>query len=134
MKHFFNHYYLFTELRRKANVLTLISKYGYYEPLENAKISPDKLEKIRISDVTLFKQGSGKIRLLNPFFNEVFALGQIANCNDDILIVANYNKKTVELFICDYTKDGNAFIVDLTTKEELLAEVNLMRQRAFSMS
>jgi len=132
MKNFFTDYYMYKKSER--GMMQLLTKYGNYSIFENINPEADFLENMVISKMCLNATKEGRIRLRNPFDGDLFGSCRIRKCNDEIIALLNYNNQTLEFFINDYNKSSNALIIDLATKEELYAEFDKMRLRAFSLS
>lgn len=130
MKKIFNHYYKFKVNSPEQKVFDLICKTGCYKTLEERSKRITKFVNIQMKNVYCVHPSVGQLQLINPFYGEIVGLTQLDESSDVVIIIYNFYKLTVELFISEDTRKSNMVILQLVTEGELNDEMSLMRKQA----
>ena len=133
MKHIFTDYYLFEQFRPNS-ALTVVAKYGNYAFFENGQFSTLRLSLGELQGLYLFNSETGKIKLKNAFGEDLAFRVWQENSQDEIFGIMNKSMNRFEFFINNHLKKSAPIIFNLISDQELIAEVDLMRIRAFSLS
>lgn len=100
MENLFQHYYLFAG-QSNDGILKLKRKYGDYSRIKTSNKQFSKLVITKTQIVCVERQG---MRLLNPFNCSWKGLGQLPNCADAIIVIANPRKQEIEFFVSEGKK------------------------------
>jgi len=132
MNQVFSDYYLFQ--KSAGGKFYLMCQYGNYEPLDNVAKTAENLDDLRIEYLFLKNLKRSQISLKSFFWEDILGVCHFKNDQNEIVFNLCPKRQTIEFFINDPQKESRALILELITREELFAEVNYMRLRAYSVS
>ncbi|MCA6439834.1 MAG: hypothetical protein ACRCSM_07160 [Sediminibacterium sp.] len=134
MKNIFNAYRLYTIDARNSNFLALQCKYGEYSPLDDKKFRVTSFQATYCQPIFMHHSSEYEQRILSPFNCETIGLCTLPGNKDSIIVVKNFFRKQIELFISKNEKNNSLILFEMFLEGKLWEDINVLRYTAYSQS